>query len=121
MPVAKITRKQLYVAAKTIDANSRVAEGAKLRSYDAGCSDETIAEFVGASVPQIRRVRLDIFGPFAEVKKPTAKERIAELEAENERLRKLAEATPVTPVASAPEGMNSGTTTAAEPQAQQAA
>lgn len=79
---AKISRKQLYVAAKTIDNNSHVAADAKLRSYDPDFSDESVAEFVGATTPQIRRLRLDIFGPFAEVKKQTAKERIAQLEAQ---------------------------------------
>lgn len=90
MAVTKINRKQLYVAAVQIDQNSSTPAGGAQRTYHAGWNDDLVAQMVGASVPQIRRLRIDIFGQFAVEKKPTTKEKLAALEDEVAQLRIIA-------------------------------
>lgn len=94
MTVTKITRKQLYVAAVQIDQNSSTPPGGTQRTYHAGWNDDLVAQMVGASVPQIRRLRIDIFGQFAVEKKPTTKEKLAALEDEVAQLRIIAARAP---------------------------
>jgi hypothetical protein len=81
-----MNRKQQYAAARLIDDNSFVpgpdVSPKGFRDYSTDWSDDKIAEAVAASEAQVRRLRLDVFGPFIGPKKPSAKETIAALQAE---------------------------------------